>query len=641
MSDKKNIDRLFQEKFKDFEKLPEQHVWQNISKNLNGGQLAYKTPLWIYLLGSACVMSLIFMSYYMFKLNAFEGNNMRLNTEDSGILNHSNFQNLNAVAADEDALFKNKMNERSKKNSGERSPLTAKNTAGIDDKNKTEINSNHAVTKVTPGTADLNYIVDQHDLNGDQATVSNGKTTTAILDVNGKISKENTADVLNTDRATADLHVALGNKNEDSNKVNVIGASEINGSNDLTDSRKIASVNGTQKNGTEFNTLKNAVATEKSISMVSEKSTAMVVAQPENGKRLIGTDNGDTKKLENQFLKEAKAELIMGKQWKGSQQKKTESFVVAENLENDSEAYDRYFKELALAEKRNKQRLASRNSNEDDTEDVSYYKDFKDFQSNQLGIGSGETDLKVVAVEENENPIGLDDVKYQTKNKWEVGFQISPLFYNLNTKTSILDQRFDKNKTNSQVSMSYGVNAGYQITDKIAIHSGIHKLELENNTLDVAFYKEQNEGLAFVETNALGASYQLVSNLNNTYTTNNSNKGVLQQRINYIEVPVFIKYKIMENKINLNVTAGVSSMFLEKNKVALKSNEITMNIGEANNLKDFSFAANVGLGINYPLAKNLKASVEPQLKYQFSAIENAKQITPHFFGVYSGISYTF
>lgn len=62
MSEKKNIDRLFQEKFKDFEATPNEAVWRNISKKLQEKERRRPivAPIWSRVASIAAVLALIF-----------------------------------------------------------------------------------------------------------------------------------------------------------------------------------------------------------------------------------------------------------------------------------------------------------------------------------------------------------------------------------------------------------------------------------------------------------------------------------------------------------------------------------------------------------------------------------------------------
>jgi hypothetical protein len=56
MSEKKNIDRLFQERFKDFEVNPSEQVWDNIESELNKKKKKRVIPFWIRLSGIAAAL---------------------------------------------------------------------------------------------------------------------------------------------------------------------------------------------------------------------------------------------------------------------------------------------------------------------------------------------------------------------------------------------------------------------------------------------------------------------------------------------------------------------------------------------------------------------------------------------------------
>ncbi|WP_299382824.1 hypothetical protein [uncultured Lacinutrix sp.] len=62
MSDKKHIDRLFQEKFKDFEVKPNANIWDNIQNKIEQPKEETKTkfPIWLRLAGAAAVLVLLF-----------------------------------------------------------------------------------------------------------------------------------------------------------------------------------------------------------------------------------------------------------------------------------------------------------------------------------------------------------------------------------------------------------------------------------------------------------------------------------------------------------------------------------------------------------------------------------------------------
>ena len=62
MNERKNIDRLFQEKFKDFEDFPHANVWKNIEKQISKKKKRRIVPLWLRFAGAAAILLLIISS---------------------------------------------------------------------------------------------------------------------------------------------------------------------------------------------------------------------------------------------------------------------------------------------------------------------------------------------------------------------------------------------------------------------------------------------------------------------------------------------------------------------------------------------------------------------------------------------------
>ena len=65
---KKNIDKLFQEKFNDFEEIPDEKVWDAISASLDKKNSRKVIPFWWKLGGVAALLAIMFMA-----INPFEG----------------------------------------------------------------------------------------------------------------------------------------------------------------------------------------------------------------------------------------------------------------------------------------------------------------------------------------------------------------------------------------------------------------------------------------------------------------------------------------------------------------------------------------------------------------------------------------
>lgn len=84
MSDKKNIERLFQEKFKDFEVVPPQKVWDNIEAELHKKKKRKVIPIWFRLSGVAALLLVGALIGYGILNNSPENN------PNDGVVNQEN-----------------------------------------------------------------------------------------------------------------------------------------------------------------------------------------------------------------------------------------------------------------------------------------------------------------------------------------------------------------------------------------------------------------------------------------------------------------------------------------------------------------------------------------------------------------------
>jgi len=247
-------------------------------------------------------------------------------------------------------------------------------------------------------------------------------------------------------------------------------------------------------------------------------------------------------------------------------------------------------------------------------------------------------------------------------NKWSAGPSVAPVYFNAIGEGSPVHSIFVPNSKSGDVTLSYGLSVAYEISKKLSIRSGVHKVDYGYNTNDVEF-SSSVEASANRQINnvdfALTAKNLVVNSKSNTPTenfdpnvldatssevsaTSAARDGVMEQQFGYLEVPVELNYALVDNRFGINLIGGVSSLFLVNNSVSLTSGELTTEMGEANNVNAVNFSTNVGFGVNYKFTPKVKLNIEPVFKYQlntFSTTEGSFQ--PFSVGVYSGLTFKF
>jgi len=257
------------------------------------------------------------------------------------------------------------------------------------------------------------------------------------------------------------------------------------------------------------------------------------------------------------------------------------------------------------------------------------------------------------AIAEVENTDEIEEEE-EKLNRWSVAPNVAPIYFSSLGEGSPLDSQFIENTKETEINMSYGVKGSYAVNKKFKVRAGINKVQLGYKTNDVLIFENTNP---VARGNRQIANVNLVDSMSqhSIYSAKNfkfdnapaalftKELGSLDQQLAFIEVPIEIEYNLVEKKIGLNLIGGFSALFLSDNDVyAVLNNGDRTRLGEATNVKDLSYTANFGVGINYNFSKQFQFNLEPTFKYQINTFNNTSgDFNPYFIGVYSGLSFKF
>ncbi|MBN2214612.1 MAG: PorT family protein [Bacteroidales bacterium] len=117
------------------------------------------------------------------------------------------------------------------------------------------------------------------------------------------------------------------------------------------------------------------------------------------------------------------------------------------------------------------------------------------------------------------------------------------------------------------------------------------------------------------------------------------------QYFEYLEVPLNLKYKILDKKFDISLMGGISTNFLIGTDILLNFTDHSSKNTDytTEGLKQINYSGLMGIGFEYPLFKNLILNVEPKFRYYVNSIDKEKvyNIHPYSIGIFSGISYVF
>ena len=250
-------------------------------------------------------------------------------------------------------------------------------------------------------------------------------------------------------------------------------------------------------------------------------------------------------------------------------------------------------------------------------------------------------------------------LKQESKgNRWQLTSNVAPIFLGSISNGSPIDSTLSKNSKSYNTNVGFGIGISYAVNKKLSVRTGLNKLNMSYDTKNILFFTGiQAKMLANVSPTSSSAMIQIQSNSSNNSTSNapsesgllafensfiHENSGYLNQQIGYLEMPVEMTYKLLDNRFGVKLIGGFSTLFLQDNRLTIVSENRNTLLGEANNLNNIHFSTNLGLGIKYGFMKSFEFNIEPTLKYQLNTFtSNAGNFKPYIIGIYSGVSYKF
>ncbi|MDC7995046.1 outer membrane beta-barrel protein [Altibacter sp. HG106] len=397
---------------------------------------------------------------------------------------------------------------------------------------------------------------------------------------------------------------------------------------------------------------------EKTRKSVSTRNRNTTIASEETTVINEDTSDNTSKTPQKKTLQQPASEKIIPSNTNGGG---TQTVIAAEtpnSSENSKETYKNTSEEiLKNTEKSNEiiegpvkvseTGIASKESNQkvNDANDAS-----------EETMPSNKKSLLEEIEKQKETEEALANTKETPNRSWEVTPNVGPVYYSSLGEGSSIDPTFADNQQSGDVNVSYGIQVSYNLNDRWSIRSGVNNVNLGYSTQGVEIASGPvSSALRSIDYNSGGTVLTVLdqgtlsdnppipgSGLENITPKNTGGNAEIQQRLSYFEVPLELKYALLNKRFGINMIGGVSTLFLGNNEVRVQDGAFRSTLGEANNLNDVSFSTNVGFGLDYKFSKRLKFNIEPMFKYQLNPYtDSSVGFRPYYFGVYSGLSFKF
>ncbi len=560
MSQKKHIDRLFQEKFKEFEASPDPKLWNNLEKELTDNPIkATSLPLWYKVAGIA---GLLIITLFIGKLISKSYDN----TLDS-------FEEI--TTTNRDNLIHSKSSNHQNTSKAEKQ--------SINFSDETTIGTNTSTNKSSI----------YNTANNKSSSEIENSSKTSILNSQYNAATENKT-VLQ--KSSSIIKSANSNHNNSVEKVSMLEK------NTTTSSQSFASQNKPNKTG---------VSSTKTNLKNSNRLVKIEKPNPSiHSNQSINTSQNNR----SQIAKNTRNKIIISTPIHPNSN--------SVNSSKSTEGFHLYIEPQPLV----------------------VLKD--SLASSPIVIRNGLTIEK--AIKEYEKRIKKETVG----KRWTIAPNIAPVYYNSFGEGSQFGSQFKNNSKTGETNTSYGLKVGFTLNENFIIRTGLSRLNLSYDTDDVIVFEsisnqQPQKPMENIDFSTFPNNQNLnVMSSNNLFVlqinSNSSFDAALSQRINYLEIPIELEYKLNKNRFGVNIIGGFSTFILQNNQVVSEFDGYSTTIGEANNINNVSFSTNIGLGLNYKFSPVFICNFEPTFKYQINGFTNTSgSFNPYIIGIYTGFSYKF
>lgn len=270
----------------------------------------------------------------------------------------------------------------------------------------------------------------------------------------------------------------------------------------------------------------------------------------------------------------------------------------------------------------------------------------------------------------------LIETKETKNNKWTLGGEFSPLYsyrHIAETGGDTYSKDFYNSAENPIMSYTGGLNLQYKTPGRFSIQAGVYYTTMGQSVDYMSVYSNSAYNLVDEEykdrfissysiTNSSGdvsfnSQYVIVDEKLARVINNSDNKATvdlsdpifnnlsaeIQQNFQYVEVPVLMRYKLIDKNVDINLVGGFGANFLVGNDVILKYGSNKEIIGQTNGVNTINYNGTLGFGIEYPLMDKLNIRLEPSIKYYLNEINSSSSVEshPYSIGIYTGINYSF
>lgn len=284
--------------------------------------------------------------------------------------------------------------------------------------------------------------------------------------------------------------------------------------------------------------------------------------------------------------------------------------------------------------------------------------------------GLSESDRQIMAY--NAQQI-QEDKSERVKKNWALGAAVAPsVSINKANYSESYSRSMNQTSGKSNLSLGGGLTLAMQTQSRWSVQSGVMYSRLGQNSSnspqseqfydysDVAgfgteryFVSGQTDGNHVVINGPAGeivmsklpqdvvvqSDFEVIGTSKDVYMSSSG----FEQVFDYVEIPLLVRYNLIDRKVNLELMAGINTGFLVGNSAYQTEGNSRARIGSTSDMRSVVYSPSFGLGVGYELSSKVQLRVEPQWRYSVESLSRNSNVNyrPSTFGFYTGLSYSF
>ncbi len=253
------------------------------------------------------------------------------------------------------------------------------------------------------------------------------------------------------------------------------------------------------------------------------------------------------------------------------------------------------------------------------------------------------------------------------RKRWELGAMVSPTYLSTNLRTANEALRQVNDNESPVLSYSGGFSVSYKMTGRLSIQTGLYYSSLGRKVQGVTSYSgfapfaSSKSGIIFDIATSSGTiastnkdiylADRQANRIDGYYSVDNFDPlksslvpfgNQLRQNFEYLQVPLIIRYKLIDRKIDFNILGGMAYNFLIGNQTwAMNNDGLKILLGSTEGVDNLLLSSSLGMSLEYELSKRLSLNLEPEVRYFLNTGGDLGSGNPYTFGVFSGMQFKF